>query len=47
MLTDGSYTYGENSMTYRQVASLGCTPETANYTQIFKNFNVEQIHELY
>ena len=25
---DGSYTYSEHSITYREVASLCCTPET-------------------
>ena len=35
---EGSSTYGEHSITYREVESLGCTPEInvalcANYTQ--------------
>lgn len=39
MVTDGSHTAGEHSVTYRAVDSVGCTPETnvtmgVNYTPI-------------
>ena len=35
MVTDGSYTCGERSVTYRDIESLCCTPET-NVSTIFK-----------
>lgn len=48
MVTNGSSTGGEHSITYRDVESLCCTPETnitlcVTYTQK-KNFNLK-IHE--
>ena len=42
MVTGGSYTCGEHSITYREIESLCCTSEMnvtlcVNYTQKFKN----------
>ena len=41
LVTDGSYACGEHSITFRDVESLCCIPETkvmlrVNYTQFFK-----------